>query len=222
MAFQSSSPVSTRSAGLNWGEIKSHSSLLTNERIAIILYKIDEIASKCNQSFDIGMTMMYKAELYQLWKNIRSLVRYSWYARNELKLETKDEGVYTIDVAFFIADEYYARVMNIPEGQGFTYESLNQLNRHLNRIEIMIRDILQYFNYLFRPEYKQKPDIEIATEQYKQVADKLTVEQLKQVVGKNHKIDFENLGIVKEEKEEDDETLQIEDKESDMDKDEET
>jgi hypothetical protein len=59
----------------------------------------------------------------------------------------------------------------------------------------MIRDTLQFFNYFIRPEYKTFPDVFEAAENYKQFADKMTVEQLKEVVGKRHKIDFEALGI---------------------------
>ena len=56
---------------------------------------------------------------------------------------------------------------------------------------------VQFFQYFYRPEFKQKPDIDMATEQYKDMADKMTIEQLKSVVGKDNKIDFDNLGVVK-------------------------
>jgi len=52
-----------------------------------------------------------------------------------------------------------------------------------------------------RTEYKQMPDILQAAETYKQYADKLTVEQLKEVIGKNNRIDFEGLGLIFDEDE---------------------
>ena len=75
------------------------------------------------------------------------------------------------------------------------------MTEHINRIELMLRDILQYFQYFMRTEYKQMPDILQAAETYKQYADKLTVEQLKEVIGKKNKIDFEGLGLILEEDE---------------------
>ena len=72
---------------------------------------------------------------------------------------------------------------------------------HLNKVELMLRDILQYFQYFMRTEYKQMPDILQASETYKKYADKLTVEQLKEIIGKNNRIDFEGLGLIFEEDE---------------------
>ena len=59
---------------------------------------------------------------------------------------------------------------------------------------MILKDILQYFHYFIRPDFKQKPDIEIATEKYKEIADIRTVEELRDIVGKRHKIDFDMLG----------------------------
>jgi hypothetical protein len=62
---------------------------------------------------------------------------------------------------------------------------------------MVIKDILQYYHYFIRPDFRQKPDIEMATEKYKEMADKKTVEELRALVGKRHSIDFENLGVNK-------------------------
>lgn len=197
--MQAASPVSTRSAGLNWSEIKSHSSLLTNERVGVLLYELDQSSMNANK-FQFNTTALeeYRVNIYQIWINVRSLVRYNWNVRNDLRLETKIEGVYTIDVVFEMVEKMSLYCFS--KGH-WTYAEYYAVVKHLNRIQIMLRDVLQYFHYLFRPEFRQKPDIEVATEQYKEMADKLTIEQLKAVVGKNHKIDFENLGTVKIEQE---------------------
>jgi hypothetical protein len=206
--LKTSSPINTRSSGLNYSEIKSHSSLLTNERLGVLFYSLDMASITLNKSFNPEAVVETKAILFQVWKNIRPLVRYNWAVRNTLKLETKEEGVYTIDVAFDIMEK-----MNLYcQMYGFTYKRIYLMRNQLNHIEIIMRDVLQFFNYSFRPEFKQKPDIEFATEKYKQMADDLTIEQLKQVIGKNHKIDFENLGVLAQSKE------NKEDKEDDEDK----
>ena len=77
---------------------------------------------------------------------------------------------------------------------GFTYQKCYAIALQLNNIEIVLRDVLQYFNYFFRPDWKQKPDVLIATEKYKQMADKLTIEKLKETIGEKNKIDFRHLG----------------------------
>ena len=59
---------------------------------------------------------------------------------------------------------------------------------------MLIKDVLQYFNYFIRPEFRQKPDVEMATEYYKEIADKKTVDELRLLVGQKHKINFEELG----------------------------
>jgi hypothetical protein len=64
----------------------------------------------------------------------------------------------------------------------------------LNKVDMVVKNILQYYHYFIRPDFRQKPDIEIATERYKEIADKYTIEELRGIVGVKHKIDFDNLG----------------------------
>jgi hypothetical protein len=108
-----------------------------------------------------------------------------------LNLDTKVPGVYTVDIAFNYVNEMLTYCMF----HGFTYKRCYAISEQLNFIEMSLRDILQFFNYFFRPEYKQKPDVMIATERYKQMADKITVEKLREIVGKNNHIDFEHIGL---------------------------
>ncbi len=65
----------------------------------------------------------------------------------------------------------------------------------------MIKDILQYFSYFIRPDFSQKPDVDMATERYKYMIDKRTVNELREMVGKTSKINFEELGLEKVEPE---------------------
>jgi len=189
------SPVSKSSHGnMDYREIKSHSSLLSNERVAILFYMLDLASINLNSMYDHNHLLNTKAIQYQIYKNIRSVVRNNAAVRNALNLSTKEEGVYTTDVAFDTVE----KMIQYCTFNGFTYKRCYIITQHLNYIELMIRDILQYFSYFFRPEFKQKPDILIASERYKEMADKLTVEQLQGVIGKNNKIDFKHLGLANE------------------------
>jgi len=135
-----------------------------------------------------------KALLYQIYKNIRSLIRGNSLCRNVLNLETEERGVYTLDVAF----ELVNKMLQYSQFTEFTYKKCYIIAKHLNQIEVILRDILQFFKYFYRTSSQQKPDIFSATEEYKEMADKLTMDELKEIVGKNHKIDFNRLesGIV--------------------------
>lgn len=153
-----------------------------------------------NQNYAKEQFAKTKSIVYQIWKNIRTLVRNNIHCRRVLNLETNEPGVYTIDVAFNMLDRMYIWCEN-DKKEGFTYQKLYIMAEHLNRIEVILRDVLQYFQYFMRTEYKQMPDILQAAETYKQYADKLTVEQLKEIIGKKNKIDFEGLGLILEEDE---------------------
>ena len=40
----------------------------------------------------------------------------------------------------------------------------------------------------------EKPDVDAATEKYKEMADQQTIEQLRKIAGTSNKVDFESLG----------------------------
>ena len=186
----------TPSAGYKFNsfeEIKSHSSILYNERQAILFYLLDMRAIDMNTNSSISDMMTTRAILKQIYKNIRMLLRYNPVVRSTLNLETKDSGIYVPDVAIGIID----KMIEFCEQNGWTQKKIYIVIQELNNLEMMIKDILQYFHYFIRPDFKQKPDIEIATLKYKQIADDRTIDELKDIVGKSHKVDFDNLGIQK-------------------------
>lgn len=191
------------STGYNFNafkEIKSHSSVLYNERVAILFYILDLDMIALNSTPSKASAFKVKGTLYQIWKNVRCLIRSNVHCRKTLNLETKDKGVYTIDVAFDIVNQWihYCDSTNkkTANRNNWTTQNLYVIVEHLNNIEIVMRDILQYFQYFIRAEFKQMPDILQAAEEYKKHADKLTMEQLKEVMGKKNQLDFESLGIV--------------------------
>jgi len=180
-------------------EIKSHSSILYNERVAILFYMLDLASIELNTGYQVKDVLRVRSILLQVYKNIRTLIRNNPTMRATLNLETKDEGIYTIDVGFGLIDS----MINYCETKGYSTRKIYILAGELNKVEMIIKDVLQYFHYFIRPDFRQKPDLEIATEHYKEIADKQTIAELRELVGKKHHIDFEGLGSSRIEIEED-------------------
>ena len=191
MSSTTGSKVSSASYKFNsFQEIKSHSSILYNERMAILFYLLDMRSINMNTNHSISSALEVRAVIKQLYNNMRMLLRYNPTCRYTLNLETKDPGIYTPDVAISLVD----RMIEHCEINGYTTKKIYIICQELNRIQQLLKDILQYFQYFIRPDFKQKPDLDIATEQYKEMADSRTVEQLKALVGRSNKVDFEDLG----------------------------
>ena len=173
-----------------FAEIKSHSSILYNERIAILFYLLDMRSIQLNTSFQVYDMLEVRGIVKQIYKNMRMLIRNNPTVRATLNLDTKDEGIYITDVAFGMVD----KMIEYCENSGYTTKRIYIIVQELNKVEMLIKDVLQYFHYFIRPDFRQKPDIEVATERYKEIADKKTIEELRELVGKSHKVDFEGLG----------------------------
>jgi len=171
-------------------EIKSHSSILYNERMAILFYLLDMRSISMNTHYGINDILEVRSILKQIYKNIRMLIRNNPTVRATLNLETKDPGIYITDLANGMID----RMIEYCEVNGYTTRRVYILVQELNNFETLVKDILQYFHYFIRPDFRQKPDVEIATEKYKEIADQRTVDELKEIVGKKHHVDFEGLG----------------------------
>jgi len=171
-------------------EIKSHSSILFNERLAILFYLLDCRSIEMNTSYSVSKIVEVRSILKQIYKNIRTLIRNNPTVRATLNLETKDSGIYITDVAIGMID----RMIEYCEINGYTTKKIYVIIQELNNFEMITKDVLQYFHYFIRPDFRQKPDIEIATEKYKEIADERTVEELRAIVGNKNKIDFEGLG----------------------------
>lgn len=171
-------------------EVRSHSSVLYNERLAILFYILDMKSIDLNTYYKVEGIQEVKSVLLQIYKNIRTLIRNNPTMRATLNLETKDQGIYVTDVAFSLID----KMIRWCDVNGYTYKNIYIIVNELNKVETMVKDVLQYFHYFIRPDFRQKPDVELATETYKEIADKQTIEELREIVGKSNKIDFENLG----------------------------
>lgn len=171
-------------------EIKSHSSILFNERMAILFYLLDMNSIEMNSTHDINAILKVRSVILQIYKNMRTLLRNNPTCRATLNLDTKDPGIYTTDMAIGIID----RMVQYCEAVGYTTRRAYMISDELNKVEMIIKDVLQYFSYFIRPDFHQKPDIEMATEKYKEIADKATIEELKLLVGRRNSVDFKGLG----------------------------
>ena len=171
-------------------EIKSHSSILYNERMAILFYLLDMKSINMNMNYEVYEMLEVRSIMKQIYKNIRMLIRNNPTVRATLNLDTKDSGIYITDVAMGIID----RMVENCEMYGYSTKKLYIIIQELNNWEVLVKDILQYFHYFIRPDFRQKPDIDMATEKYKEIADRNTIDELKDIVGKKHSVDFESLG----------------------------
>ena len=185
-----SGPPSANFGFNSFQEIKSHSSILYNERLAILFYMLDMRSVEMLTDNSVEKLLEVRALLKQIYKNIRCLMSYNPTVRATLHLETKDDGVYTTDIMLGSID----RMVDYCEANEYTQRRVQIIIQELNNFDMTIRTVLQYFHYFIRPEFRQKPDVEIAVERYKEIADKSTIEELKEIAGKSNIIDFAGLG----------------------------
>lgn len=176
----------------SWGnvgsELKAHSSALTNERISGLMVLIDESIIIANSYLRLPYTKKALTYVKQAWKNFRPVVRSSPQCRNDLKLDTKVRGVYTIDAWI---DDVEKAINMIETGKfGLTITNLKRINREIENIEIVVRDVMQYFKFTFRTETRNKPDIFEASEKMSEIVDKKTEEDLLSVVGKHNRVQW--------------------------------
>ena len=173
-------------------EIKSHSSVLYNERMAILFYLLDMKSIELNNDMEnVDMIRQVRSINKQIYKDMRMLLSYNPVVRNSLNLNTKEKGIYVTDVVLGTIDMMYLYCQT----HGYTSKKCYIIVSELDNFEVLIKKIFQYYHYFVRPEFRQKPDILLATEKYKTMADQMTLDQLRGVVGKNNKSDFDSLKI---------------------------
>lgn len=183
-------------------EFKSHSSWLYNERMAILFYLLDMDSVALNiEPTNVNLLKKVKAYNGQIYKNIRMVIRSDPIMRGVLNLNTKDAGTYVTDLQFNTIE---TMIRWCEANDAYTPRKCFILVSELNSFEMSIKDIMQYYSYFIRSGIKQKPDVLVATQKYKEMADAMTVEQLREVVGKNHKIDFDNIALITDENKDDD------------------
>jgi len=170
-------------------DIKSHSSVLYNERMAILFYWLDILSIELHTNEDVESVTKVFAHLNQIYKNMRYLISMNETMRITLNLNTKDKGIYITDVMHSTID----KMIKYCKFNGFTYKRLHIIIRELDNFEMKLKEILQYFGYFIRPYFAQKPDVDTATERYQEMVDPMTVEELRKVAGNKSKINFDEL-----------------------------
>lgn len=185
MAIQSATGYSFNSMQ----EIKSHSSVLYNERMAILFYLLDMKNLALYQQQTIQSIYEVFSIQKQIYKNVRMLLRFNPTVRVTMRLDTKDEGIYTPDIIKHTIEE----MIEYCQSNGWTEKRIRILIFELENFETIMKDLLQYFSYFIRPDFKQKPDVDMASERYKEMVDKRTVEELREIMGKNALINLDEL-----------------------------
>jgi hypothetical protein len=171
-------------------DIATHSTGLTNQRIAWMFLKLDAASMDMNGWYRPGDIEETYSTLNQIWKNVRCFFSNHPHPRIVLKMDTKIPGTYTIDLAMSTAKrQIYQCQMN-----GWTHRKCYIISNILNQAEEMLRAALQYFSYFIKSQERQKPELSDAAEAWKDKADAMTVTKLKDYVGKNNKIDWDLIG----------------------------
>lgn len=170
-------------------EIKSHSSILYNERMAILFYLLDMKNLTLYQNQSIPAIFEVFSIQKQIYKNVRMLLRFNPTVRTTMRLDTKDEGIYTPDVI----KKTIENMIEYCQKNEWTERRIKIIMQELENFETILKDLLQYFSYFIRPDFKQKPDMEIASEKYKAMVDSKTVEELKEIMGENSLLNIDDL-----------------------------
>lgn len=161
-------------------EIKSHSSVLFNERLNALFAMYDMEAMDLEIKPSINKILKTKALLSSIWRNIRPIVANNPAVRSMLNLNTGHTGIYTADVGFAHIQEC---VNYMVKNEQYSMDNLLYTVQQLQATEGIIRETLQYFSYFIRSDTKSKPDINQASKKYEAMADQRTVEEFHELLG---------------------------------------
>ena len=89
------------------------------------------------------------------------------------------------------------RMIEYCQVNGTTLRRATIMTYEIEKFVTLIRDVLQFFQYFIRPDFRQKPDLDVATNQYSMIADERTIEELRELVGDKAQFRFEELGSTK-------------------------
>ena len=161
-------------------EIRSHSSALFNERLNALFLMYDDASVNLEINPNIKRILQVRSLLSAIWRNVRPIVSHNPLARKSLNLDTSKPGIYTVDTGFAHIQELITEMITY---NTYTYQNLIYTVNQIQNVEVIIREILQYFSYFIRTEQKKVPDINVAGQKYKYMADDKTVEEFKELLG---------------------------------------
>lgn len=166
-------------------ELKAHSSALTNERIAGLIAMFDESMILANRTLDIKHSLDAVVYLKEIWKSFRPNVFNDPFCRRDLRLETKVDGIYYPDI---ILRKLYVKCIYYQNNTGqITPKRIVQLNELIEEVEESVRNTLQFFQFTFRLQKKQKPDIAWVNKKIIDTIDEYTEKELYEMAGKRMK-----------------------------------
>ena len=172
-------------------EIKSHSSVLFNERLHVLMYMLETKAIEIHTNPKLKSITEVNSILHQMWKILRTIIFNDPLCRKILNLETNIPGVYTPDIGF---NEIRKKIIFLNQNTHYiTLETLNEIMYEMDETEMIMRNILQFYKYFIRFERRQKPDIDVASERYRLMMDEATKKELQEVMGKSAKFNLDDL-----------------------------
>lgn len=169
----------------NINEIRSHSSLIFNYNLMEKFRDMEYYMIRINQDpTQKGGTYLNSAYtyLFQIWRMIRPMVSNNVPVRTFLNLEVEGQkGFYTVDAMLGYIRKYFMDTKM--EGKRLSIRAAFAIQELLNTIEVIIRQILQFWNFFTRWETQQKPDLYAAADSYMQNIDADTLQMLNEVSG---------------------------------------
>jgi len=169
----------------NINEIRSHSSLIFNfnlmEKFRDMEYYMVRINQDPTQKGGGYLNSAY-TYLFQIWRMIRPMVSNNVPVRTHLNLEVAGQkGFYTVDAMLGYIRKYFMELKM--QGKRLSVRMAFSIQELLNTIEVIIRQILQFWNFFTRWETMQKPDLYAAADSYMQNIDEDTLKMLNEVSG---------------------------------------
>lgn len=179
-------------------DIRSHSTTLFNNRLAVLFMDRDIYFTRL---FSDRYNPRHLKDAYSIchmiYLNIRPLVYNHPVLRTSLNLETSKKGIYVPDVAFALVE----RMIDECELEGYDRRKIFIMRETLKQVDQICMNILQFLNYFIRPNIKNRPDVMEITDVYKHKVDKLTVEEMRRLVGRSDNTlaldHFENVPVDK-------------------------
>ena len=116
-------------------EIKSHSSILFNERMAILFFQLDQYGIEMNTYQNVNTIMRVYSILTQIYNNMRMLIRFNPTVRATLNLDTKDDGIYITDIVL----NRVKKMIEWSELNGYTMKNIHIVIQELTNFERIIK-----------------------------------------------------------------------------------
>lgn len=181
-----------QAANYGFNDIKSHSSFLFNNALAVLFYDLDQAMIDMNIRYDVPSVKRVRAVLKQVYNRVRPIFFNAPWIKYKFNLMTQVDGYYTTDFLIHKIDSQIRYCDSA--GIGYTEKYLHILAEELEDLYHTTTNILQSMSYFVRSNYQTKPDIDNAMQYYQGNVSKIALKQLKQIAGQDNKIDWSEFG----------------------------